>query len=469
EELKALSSIIQTSIEQIEDAVKAHALEFPSPATPFSPDTEAARNLPDVVAAGVLITAAAAQITTLVRPPALTVLSYTMQAREPRLFHVSTAIRTAVDAHVAEILRDAGAQGLHVKDIAKPANVDPKKLARVLRVLATNHVFVEVSPDVFAQNRLSSLLDCGKPVDSIVGRQGTLGFTATLGHVLDEAFKSSSYLTETMLDPETAFSETTEKASFKKAFNTDDDMWQFFEKPGNEFRLARFGSAMDGVKNMTPPNAILEGFDWEGLKQGSVVVDVGGGVGSQSLTLAKKHKHLHYIVQDRAPVVENATKFWDENLPEALQSKLVELQVHNFFDPQPVKEADVYFIRMILHDWPDDYCVQILRHLREVAKPETRLIVIDQIMSYACEEEAAKEIPGALLPTPPAPLLPNMGHASLISYYTDLQMLGLFNAQERTVTQIRELLERGGWKLIAVHHGAPFAVSSQKAIAVPIY
>ena len=40
--------------------------------------------------------------------------------------------------------------------------------ARLLRLAATNHVFVEVSPDVFAHNRLSSLLDTGKTVEEVL-------------------------------------------------------------------------------------------------------------------------------------------------------------------------------------------------------------------------------------------------------------------------------------------------------------
>ena len=43
-------------------------------------------------------------------------------------------------------------------------------LARVLRLLATNYVFTEVSPDVFANNRLSSVLDTGKSVEELLAR-----------------------------------------------------------------------------------------------------------------------------------------------------------------------------------------------------------------------------------------------------------------------------------------------------------
>ena len=40
--------------------------------------------------------------------------------------------------------------------------------ARILRLLATNYIFTEVSPDVFANNRLSSVLDTGKPVEELL-------------------------------------------------------------------------------------------------------------------------------------------------------------------------------------------------------------------------------------------------------------------------------------------------------------
>lgn len=95
---------------------------------------------------------------------------------------------------------------------------------------------------------------------------------------------------------------------------------------------------------------------------------------------------------------------------------------HDFFSPQPVKNASVFLLRNIIHDWPDKYCIQILQYLRDAAAPSTRLMIIDSLMSYACAEEDIKVIPGAGRPTPPAPLLPNGGHASTISYYQDIQV-----------------------------------------------
>ena len=78
-------------------------------------------------------------------------------------------------------------------------------------------------------------------------------------HSLDEGFKSSSYLTETLLDPEFGHAYEANKTAFNKAHNVKEEVWTWFEAPDNRLRLARFRAGMNGVKNMTPPEAILEG------------------------------------------------------------------------------------------------------------------------------------------------------------------------------------------------------------------
>jgi hypothetical protein len=79
------------------------------------------------------------------------------------------------------------------------------------------------------------------------------------GYSLDEGFKASSYLTETLLDPEFGHAYESNKAAFNKAYNVKEDLWTWYEAPANRLHLARFGAAMNGVKNMNPPEAILEG------------------------------------------------------------------------------------------------------------------------------------------------------------------------------------------------------------------
>ena len=94
-----------------------------------------------------------------------------------------------------EILRAAGPGGLHVEEIARRIGelnggadpVDPGKLSEwptlilkratdgvtrscaghILRLLATYHWLREVRPDVFANNRLSALVDSGKTPEQL--------------------------------------------------------------------------------------------------------------------------------------------------------------------------------------------------------------------------------------------------------------------------------------------------------------
>ena len=78
---------------------------------------------------------------------------------------------------------------------------------------------------------------------------------------------------------------------------------------------------------------------------------------------------------------------------------------------------------MVLHDWVDEYCIKILRRLRDAAGPSTQLVIVDSIMSYACgDADLVEDIPGAKSSPPPAPLLANYGAAGAVAYYSDMQV-----------------------------------------------
>ena len=65
----------------------------------------------------------------------------------------------------------------------------------------------------------------------------------------------------------------------------------------------------------------------------------------------------------------------------------VEFMKHDFFTPQTVT-ADVYFFRHILHDWPDDECIKILRQLLPALKDGSRVLVSEGVLPEMSEGRA---------------------------------------------------------------------------------
>lgn len=235
-----------------------------------------------------------------------------------------------------------------------------------------------------------------------------------------------------------------------------------------------------------------------------MVVDVGGSVGSVTYSILQENPHLRFIVQDmESVIVHDAPKVCPflsnviayssfsrsggtPKCPPQLRTGASSCKVRtrptlappsrsqthtvsNFFEEQPVHGAAVYFMRCILHDWPDNRCMQILKVLRAAAAPSSRLVVFEMIMTHAC----AYDGPFADVSSPvkaPAPLLANLGVGgagfmtmvdmqvreawSLLGRaLTGRQMLNFFNSKERTVSEFMALGKATGWKLEAVKAG----------------
>lgn len=67
-----------------------------------------------------------------------------------------------------------------------------------------------------------------------------------------------------------------------------------------------------------------------------------------SLGLAKRFPQLCFVIQDLAPMMEQAEGVWRRELPDAIQTGRTRLMPHNIFAEQRVKDAEVYFMRYLL-------------------------------------------------------------------------------------------------------------------------
>ena len=99
---------------------------------------------------------------------------------------------------------------------------------------------------------------------------------------------------------------------------------------------------------------------------------------------------------------------------------------HDFFQPQPVKDATVFLLKAIIHDWSDEYASKILNQLREAATTSTKLIVMDRIIPYACRMTGNNDenIPGYAYEPTPEPLPANKGAGEPTAYGADLNVSG---------------------------------------------
>lgn len=157
-----------------------------------------------------------------------------------------------------------------------------------------------------------------------------------------------------------------------------------------------------------------------------LLVDIGGGQGED---LVKFHARLaalqkdsgalkpgRLILQDLPTVVAGARK---KNLPSD-----IEVQEYDFFKEQPIRGARAYFMRTVLHDWPDKQAVLILNRVREAMTHQSVLLISETLIPES----------GVLLP----------------SVISDMQMMGSFASLERTEEQWRSLLDKSGLELVRV-------------------
>ncbi|KAI5890571.1 S-adenosyl-L-methionine-dependent methyltransferase [Schizophyllum commune H4-8] len=434
---------------------------------PFNPASEAFRKDPKAAEAANVLAAAAFQLAATVLPPPSTLLGVAEAYLKP------AALRVAVEAGVVEMLREAGSEGMHVNDMAKLNGLDPQKLARFLRLLASNFVFREVAPDVFANNRISSMIDTGKSSKEILADpehkyDGTSGISAICAFITDEPFKAAAQVWGTVSDPADGLSGEPDATAMARAFGVRESVWKIMTRPENAHRLRRFNIAMAGSADLQPANVVLGAFDWASLPAGALVVDVGGGIGKSGRAIVESIPSLKVVVQDLPEVIEDAKKWWAESNSKAVESGQVTLEAHSFFEPQTLRGVDVFLLKQILHDWSDPYCAKILTHLRAVATPgKTKLVIMDSCLSLACREpldDQFKDIPGALPHEAPEPLLPNYGPANDSGYLQDLVMLLSFNSQERNLRQFDTLLRGAGWKITSVRRTPGLLTNSVEAV-----
>lgn len=374
----------------------------------------------------------------------------------------SRALFIATERRIPDLLHEAGDEGMEITEIAKKTGIEHLKLSRIMRCLASIHVFRLTAPERFANNRISAQLVHNKHLSAYI--------TMFSGDI----YTSAERLPKHLLGPQGASYSVTETA-WHEALGTSKSRWEWLAEKIDPNEIQNDGVGYPGVPDpslfapYTPdadgkiPRPELElfglgmvgggrsqsasqpyDFPWRDLPHGATVVDVGGGVGGFSMQLLRVYPHLNCVVEDRAEVVrQGEQEVWPQQAPDLLQSGKVKFLAHDFFKPNPIEGADVYFLRGVLHDWSDEYCVQILIGICNAMSDKSRLLLCEQVMNspYGCDELAPA----------PYPLPANYGYFSRFQAARDLSLMACINGIERTPAQFKDLIEKAGLKLVKIH------------------
>jgi 2,7-dihydroxy-5-methyl-1-naphthoate 7-O-methyltransferase len=230
------------------------------------------------------------------------------------------------------------AEGHHdIAGLAAAARCDRDALHAILDHLVAKGVFREPAPGHFACNRAAEqLADPGRFLD-LEGIGGRMAHT--WGTMLDYV--------------------RTGQPAYQKVFGRP-----FWEDLAAHPKIAAdFDALMGPAGHGTPDFDIELTGGWDAIR---AVVDVGGGTGAMLASLLRRHPHARGILVDFPGTIARAS----ELLTSAGVADRVTLQGQSFFDPLPAG-ADLYLLKSVLNDWPDQETVAILRRCAQAAQAAT--------------------------------------------------------------------------------------------------
>jgi hypothetical protein len=294
------------------------------------------------------------------------------------------------DLGIADKLADGSRP---VAQLAGETGTDEDALYRFLRALASDGVFSEESPRVFANTPVSELLITDRP-DS----------WRDFAHLFGDVWYS------TFVDAEASLKNG--DSTFPSRFGTD--FWQWLEQNPDEG--AAFNRAM--ASGAAQDIGWLAGLDWS---DGETVVDVGGGNGATLVALLRLRPTLTGVVFDLPETARDAERV----VASSGLSDRCSVVAGSFFDAVPA--GDVYTLSGILHDWDDDHASRILHTIRTSAPSHARVVIRDAVIPPGDEPHGNK--------------------------WLDLLMLVLLRGRERTEEQWRKLLSGSNFEVESISDG----------------
>ena len=337
-------------------------------------------------------------------------------------FHHTALVQLAQKFKIADALAGGPLSAAEISaTIGAPSDARTKLVERVMFACAANGVF-KLEPPAgdkaprFVNTALSAVLRRDHP-NSMAGM---------VGHNAEDVFEAWGRLEAYIKDPDTSpipWDLANPKFPAKQG-----GIWKKFEAlPASVEQFSRAMSSLNGLG----ADAMVADGPWSKFER---VIDVGGGLGHLLHHILQAHPAMAGVLVDRPPVIKLAEAQWAGGGPFVGAAKRATFVGASFFDAgalPPAKTGDAYFMRYILHDWPTDQAVAILKNVRNAIGSTVGATLL--IGECALPEHDTVGVPAVM-------------------YQIDIQMMVAFGeAQERTPAQWRALLFASGFELVAIH------------------
>jgi DNA-binding transcriptional ArsR family regulator len=318
---------------------------------------------------------------------------------------IAQGIAVAADLKVADALADGP---LAIDELARRVGADPDALARLLRALISEGIFVQRRDGRYALNALGDTLRSDAPI-SIAGMARFVGapeHREHWSHLLD-AVKTGEAVTPKLRGM---------------------SGWDYLAQQPE--LAAIFNDAMTSISEWAI-DPVVAAYDFAPYP---TIIDVGGGHGRLLAAIVTATPGARGVLYDLPHVVDGA--------PELLQKYGVTDRVRtaggSFLDAVP-EGGDAYVLKNVIHDWPDAEAVTILSNVRKAATPGTTLLLVELVIPDHNREFTGK--------------------------WVDMEMLVQAGARERTATEYRKLLEQAGFQMTrVVPTASPFSLVEGKAV-----
>lgn len=194
----------------------------------------------------------------------------------------------------------------------------------------------------------------------------------------------------------------------------------------DEGYAAVFNAAMSSYSSMQAEWVLeaLADYDFSGI---SHLCDVGGGHGFMICKMLENHPAMKGSVLEQPNVIEDTSLLWADKMGLGDRCDYIG---GNMFEAVPA--ADAFMMKLILHDWNDDECIQILSNMHRAASPNGSVFIIEHIITD-----------------------PGVPHFSKLF---DIHMMCWGTGRERTAEEYADLLERAGWRYVQTRYPASRAM-----------